>query len=102
VSFWRALAGGFVGTLVLTSALALASELGFTRIDLPFLLALVNVLLPAVHPRMGTPFSSARDTPLLEPPGFMLLNYGRATPLVTVLAHVAYGAIIGFLIGSAP
>jgi hypothetical protein len=63
---------------------------------------LVNVLLPAVHPRMGTPYSSARDAPLLEPPGFMLLNYGRATPAVTVLAHVAYGAIIGFLIGSAP
>jgi hypothetical protein len=62
---------------------------------------LVNVLLPAVHPRMGTPYSSARDAPLLEPPGFMLLNYGRATPAVTVLAHVAYGAIIGFLIGSA-
>jgi hypothetical protein len=57
---------------------------------------LVNVLLPAVHPRMGTPFSSARETPLLEPPGFMLLNYGRATPVATVLAHVAYGAIIGF------
>jgi hypothetical protein len=25
----------------------------------------------------------------------MLLNYGRATPLATVLAHVVYGAIIG-------
>ena len=57
--------------------------------------ALVNVLLPVVHPRMGTPLSSAADRPLLEPPGFMMLNYGRSTPLATVAAHVAYGAIVG-------
>ena len=63
---------------------------------------LVNVLLPVVHPRMGTRYSSSRDAPLLESPGFMLLNYGRATPVVTVLSHVAYGAIIGLLVGSAP
>jgi hypothetical protein len=25
----------------------------------------------------------------------MLLNYGRTTPVVTILAHLAYGAIIG-------
>jgi hypothetical protein len=59
---------------------------------------LVNVLLPIVHPRMGTPFTAANETPLLEPPGFMLVNYGRATPVVTVLAHVAYGAIVAQII----
>jgi hypothetical protein len=32
---------------------------------------------------------------MLEPPGFLLVNYGRQTPLATVLAHVAYGAIVG-------
>jgi hypothetical protein len=57
--------------------------------------ALVNVLLPVVHPRMGTGFTAADSAPLLEPPGFLLLNYGRRTPLVTVVAHIAYGAIIG-------
>jgi len=57
--------------------------------------ALVNVLLPVVHPRMGTGFTAAGSAPLLEPPGFLLLNYGSGTPLVTVLAHVAYGAIVG-------
>jgi hypothetical protein len=57
--------------------------------------ALVNVLLPAVHPRMGTPDSAANSSPLLEAPGFMLLNYGRATPAVSILAHLAYGAIVG-------
>ncbi len=57
--------------------------------------ALVNVLLPAVHPRMGTPWSDAEETPLLEPPGFMLVNYGRATAAVTLLLHLGYGAIVG-------
>jgi hypothetical protein len=62
---------------------------------------LVNVLLPAVHPRMGTPDTAASSSPLLEPPGFMLLNYGRATPAVTIVAHVAYGALVGLFIGHA-
>jgi hypothetical protein len=57
--------------------------------------ALVTVLLPAVHPRMGTPWSDAEETPLLEPPGFMLVNYGRRTAIWTLLVHIAYGAIVG-------
>jgi hypothetical protein len=57
--------------------------------------ALVNIVLPAVHPRMGTGFTPAGSAPLLEPPGFLLLNYGRETPLVTVIAHIVYGAIVG-------
>jgi hypothetical protein len=153
VSLAGALAGGFVGTLVLTTGLRLAQIAGLTRMDIPFLLgsafsenirraqaigyavhfvngllfalgywlvfaavdqagwvfggalgaihaafaggALVNVLLPAVHPRMGTIWSDASETPLLEPPGFMLSNYGRHTALVTLLGHVAYGSIVG-------
>jgi hypothetical protein len=159
MSVWGAVAGGFVGTLVLTTALSTASQLGLTRMDLPFLLgtivssdrsrakalgyamhfavgllfaliylgifaaighsgwllgglfgllhglfagiALVTVLLPAVHPRMGTPFSAAADRPLLEAPGFMMLNYGRRTPLTTILAHIAYGTIVGGFISLA-
>jgi hypothetical protein len=150
---WGAVVGGLAGTVVLTTLLRAASELGLTRIDLPFLLgtavttdrvrakaagyalhfvfgvlfalayyaifvvigaagvllgalfgfvhalfagtALVNILLPVVHPRMGTGLDAAGSAPLLEPPGFMLLNYGRETPVVSVLAHVAYGAIVG-------
>ena len=38
MTIWGALAGGFVGTLVLTTALRTANELGLTRVDLPFLL----------------------------------------------------------------
>jgi hypothetical protein len=150
---WGALAGGLVGTIVLTTTLRAASELGLTRMDLPFLLgtavtsdrarakligyalhfvfglafalvywtvfaatgvsgvwigallglvhalfagtALVSVVLPVVHPRMGTGFDAAGDAPLLEPPGFMLVNYGRQTQLAMIVAHIAYGAIVG-------
>jgi hypothetical protein len=44
---------------------------------------------------MGTPWSDAAETPLLEPPGFMLANYGRQTVLGNLVAHIAYGAIVG-------
>jgi hypothetical protein len=153
VTLWGALAGGVVGTIVLTSTLRLAQELGWTRMDIPLLLGtiftdrrgpasvlgyaihfsnglvfalayyaifravshagwlfgaalgvvhaglaggvLVTVLLPAVHPRMGTPWSDAEETPLLEAPGFLLMNYGERTVIWTLLTHVAYGAIVG-------
>jgi ABC-type polysaccharide/polyol phosphate export permease len=153
MSVWGALAGGFVGTLVLTTILRAASELRLTRIDLPFLLgtaftadrlqakalgyalhflagfvfalvyyaifvainrsgwllgatlglvhalfaatALVNLILPLIHPRMGSPLTSAKTTALLEPPGFLMLNYGPQTPIANIIAHVAYGALVG-------
>jgi hypothetical protein len=153
MSAWGALAGGFAGTIVLTTTLRAANELNLTRIDLPFLLgtafstdrsrakalgyllhfvagaafaliyyltflaighsgwwlgaafgvvhgvfsgtALVSTLLPLVHPHMGTPSTAAPSVALLEPPGFLMLNYGLQTPLVTLVAHVAYGALVG-------
>jgi hypothetical protein len=56
---------------------------------------LLPVLLPPVNPRMGSPWSDADETPLLEPPGFMLVNYGRQTAVVTFALHLAYGALVG-------
>ncbi len=44
---------------------------------------------------MGSALSAANSSPLLEPPGFLLRNYGSATPVATLLAHIAYGAIVG-------
>jgi hypothetical protein len=148
-----AIAGGFVGTLLLTSGLRAASELRLTRMDLPFLLgtmatpdrvrakaigyllhfvagfvfallyyavfvaiqrsgwalgalfglvhavfagtALVNVLLPVLHPRMGSPNTAATSSPLLEPPGFLMRNYGTSTFVVTLVTHAVYGALVG-------
>lgn len=153
MTVWGALAGGAVGTVVLTSGLRLAQEAGLTRMDLPLLLGtifsedrsrasligygvhfvngllfalvyagvfaavghagwlfglalgavhaafagggLVTIVLPAIHPRMGTPWTDAEETPLLEPAGFMLFNYGRSTAAVTLLLHLAYGTIVG-------
>jgi hypothetical protein len=153
----KALAGGFAGTLVLTSVLRAANEARLTRMDLPFLLgtavttdrrkakvvgylahfgfglvfaliyrglfgslgragwrlggifglvhgafsatALVNILLPAVHPRMGSPVTAADASPLIEAPGFLMRNYGRSTAVVSLAAHVAYGAIVGGFVG---
>ena len=150
---WGALAGGAVGATLLASGFRLAQELGWTRMDIPFLLgtvftenrrlavvigwtvhlangllfallyaavfaatglttwwfglvlgavhagfvggALVNLMLPVVHPRMGTPWTDAEETPLLEPAGFMLFNYGRSTALVTLVLHLMYGAVVG-------
>ncbi len=57
--------------------------------------ALVNVLLPVVHPRMGDPTTAADRVALLEAPGFLMTNYGLATPVVMLVAHIAYGAIVG-------
>jgi len=56
---------------------------------------LVTLLLPAVHPRMGDPFDAAGSAPLLEPPGFMLVNYGRSTMAITLALQLAFGAIVG-------
>jgi hypothetical protein len=152
VSAWAALAGGFAGTVVLTTVLRAATELRLTRMDLPFLLGtmltsdrnrakfigyvahlgmglgfslgyyalfaalgrhdwwlgaifglghgvfagtvLINVLLPLVHPRMGTPDSDATTVALLEPPGFLARNYGRQTATVTLFSHMLYGTTI--------
>jgi hypothetical protein len=63
--------------------------------------ALVNVLLPLVHPRMGTPSTAATSVALLEPPGFMMLNYGLQTPLVSLAAHIGYGSLVGGFIALA-
>jgi uncharacterized membrane protein YagU involved in acid resistance len=59
---------------------------------------LVNVLLPIVHPRMATSETAANEIALIEPPGFLMLNYGRSTVLVNLAAHIAYGAIVGLVV----
>ena len=151
-----AIAAGFVGTLVMTTIMRAAGELGLTRTDLALLLGttatenrlraralgyvfhfllgiafagayaaffaitdrsawwigaqlgvlqacfvgtvLVNVILPLVHPRIATPDTAANDVALIEPPGFLMLNYGRRTFLITLAAHIVYGAIVGWAI----
>jgi hypothetical protein len=59
---------------------------------------LVSVLLPVVHPRMATADTAANEITLIEPPGFLMLNYGRSTFLVTLVAHIVYGALVGLIV----
>src|SRR3954464_6067638 len=54
-------------------------------------------LLPYIHPRMASEYDGASATRLLEPPGFMGLNYGRRTPLTTLAGQALYGAVLGGL-----
>ncbi|HJR15467.1 MAG TPA: hypothetical protein VJ808_01335 [Gemmatimonadales bacterium] len=58
------------------------------------LVALMPVL-PGFHPRMASEQRGPEPTRMLEPPGFLALNYGRRTPLLLVVAHLVYGTIIG-------
>lgn len=62
-----------------------------------FLLTVILPLLPAVHPRLATEYDGPSDRRRLEPPGFMGFNYGYRTPLVAMLGHMGYGAVLGGL-----
>ncbi|MEO5970064.1 MAG: hypothetical protein ABIQ95_09065 [Bdellovibrionia bacterium] len=61
-----------------------------------FVLIVGMMILPSIHPRMATEQHGPNPTRQLEPPGFLALNYGRHTPLVTLFGHVVFGAILGF------
>ena len=61
-----------------------------------FVALLVMVpMLPGAHRRMASERDGPRLHAVLEPPGPFALNYGRETPLVTLAAHVLYGALLG-------
>jgi hypothetical protein len=61
-------------------------------------LLVIVPLLPGVHPHMASERAGLAAGAALEPPGLLGLNYGRETPLVTMLAHVAYGVALGVLL----
>lgn len=61
-----------------------------------FVLSTGMSIVESIHPRMATEERGPEPTRMLEPPGFMVLNYGRGTPLATLIAHMIYGAILGF------
>jgi hypothetical protein len=60
-----------------------------------FILVAVLPSLPGVHPRMASDVTGPSPTKMLEPPGFLALNYGFRTPLAVLLAHIAYGTVLG-------
>jgi hypothetical protein len=153
MNWGHALLWGFAATVVLTTLLSGSRALGFTRMDIPFMLGtlftenrdrakwigflfhllngwifsliyiaafqstgwkniyfgaligLVHVLfvlvvgmfiLPSIHPRMANEQHGPNPTKQLEPPGFLALNYGRQTPIASIVAHLVFGGILGF------
>jgi hypothetical protein len=60
-----------------------------------FVLSVGLQILSNFHPRMAPPYQGPTPTRQLEPPGFLALNYGSGTPVVTIFAHMIYGAILG-------
>ena len=60
-----------------------------------FVLVVAVSLLPGLHPRMASEQSGPTAQRMLEPPGFLALNYGLPTPLALLLSHAVFGAILG-------
>ncbi|SDY87374.1 hypothetical protein [Citreimonas salinaria] len=63
-----------------------------------FLLTMIMPLLPYFHPRVASPYAGPIAQRRLQPPGFLALNYGRMTPITTLLSHAFYGAILGWVL----
>jgi hypothetical protein len=61
-----------------------------------FLLVCALPLLPFAHPRMASEHDGPQGRYVLEPPGFMGMNYGSRTPITTLVAQTVYGATLGF------
>jgi hypothetical protein len=61
-------------------------------------LLVIVPLLPGIHPHMASERAGLSSGAMLEPPGLLGLNYGRETPVVTMLAHVAFGVALGLLL----
>src|SRR5687768_1401696 len=110
----RARVAGFAIHLVIGQVFALFYAAGFAALHrsdwwLGALFGLAHAavaltalvpLLPGVHPRMASERAGPASTAVLEPPGLFSLNYGTATPLVTLCAHVVYGAVLGLFLGT--
>lgn len=60
-----------------------------------FVLTVGMAALPGLHPRMASETRGPTVVRQLEPPGFLALHYGIQTPISVVLAHLAFGLVLG-------
>jgi uncharacterized membrane protein YagU involved in acid resistance len=60
-----------------------------------FLLVVVVPLMPGFHPRMASERHGPSAARMLEPPGFLALNYGLPTPVSVIVTHVVFGIVLG-------
>lgn len=68
---------------------------GIGLVHVLFVLVAAMPLMPSVHPRMASEERGPEPTRQLQPPGVFARNYGYRTPAATILAHLAYGAVLG-------
>jgi hypothetical protein len=61
-----------------------------------FVLSAGLQILSSFHPRMAFQYQGPSPTKQLQPPGPFALNYGRGTPVVSLIAHMIYGGMLGF------
>jgi hypothetical protein len=94
----QAFALGYVATFWLLGRATwwLGGLLGLLHVAVA--LTVILPLLPGVHPRMASERAGPFRTAALEPPGLLALNYGFQTPAVAVMAHLAYGILLGLLL----
>jgi hypothetical protein len=59
------------------------------------MLTVVMSLMPGIHPRMASEQHGPEAQNMLEPPGFLAMNYGLRTPIAVILSHAIFGAILG-------
>jgi hypothetical protein len=111
----RARVAGFVIHLGIGQLFALFYAAGFAALDrsewwlgaifglahAAIALTVLVPLLPGVHPRMASDRAGPSSTAVLEPPGLFGTNYGTATPLFALGAHIVYGIVLGLFLGSA-
>lgn len=110
----RARVAGFFIHLAVGQGFALGYAAGFSLLDratwwLGGLFGLLHVavaltvlvpLLEGIHPRMASHRAGPASTAMLEPPGLLGLNYGVATPVVAIVAHLVYGIALGVLVNA--
>lgn len=110
----RARVAGFFVHLGVGQGFALGYAAAFALLDwsawwLGALLGLLHVsmaltvlvpLLAGVHPRIASLRAGPATIAVLEPPGLLARNYGLQTPVVAVVAHLAYGTLLGLLLSA--
>jgi hypothetical protein len=76
------------------SSIALGAAIGLAH---GLFVATAGLLaLPAFHPRIARPHAGPTTERRLEPPGFFGRNYGWSTGAILIVAHVVFGAVLGF------
>lgn len=60
-----------------------------------FVLVVLVSFLPGLHPRMASEQHGPTAENMLEPPGFLALNFGTRTPIAILIAHLVFGMILG-------